>query len=255
MADKPLNRDSLKAFFQNGNRPTQENFESLINSMLNKVDDGISKNLKDGLILSPESSDSDNLISFYEKIQDDLPQWSIQLKNGEAQGLLFTQPTTGSIPLDVLFLDKGGNVGIQTNNPRTTLEVNGTLGVSTRIGTYKMGTAAANGTWQTILTDLNGCCAFEIMAQVGKEKTGKYALLHAHALSTFGKSKSKIAATQAHYGWWWNKIALRWVGSTYKYSLQIKTRSNYGSDQTIKFYISKLWDNDVMSLFNESEVS
>ncbi len=255
MADKPLNRDSLKAFFQNGNRPTQENFESLINSMLNKVDDGISKNLKDGLILSPESSDSDNLISFYEKIQDDLPQWSIQLKNDEAQGLLFTQPTNGSTPSDVLFLEKGGNVGIHTNNPRTTLEVNGTLGVSTRIGTYKMGTVAANGTWQTILTDLNGCCAFEIMAQVGKEKTGKYALLHAHALSTFGKSKSKIASTQAHYGWWWNKIALRWVGSTYNYSLQIKTRSNYGSDQTIKFYISKLWDNDVMTLFNEPEVS
>jgi len=89
------------------------------------------------------------------------------------------------------------------------------------------------------------------MAQVGKEKTGKYALLHAHALSTFGKSRNKIKTTQAHYGWWWNKLALRWTGTTYNYSLQLKTRSNYGADQEVKFYITKLWDNEIMGLFNQ----
>ena len=52
MGEKPLNRDSLKSVFTNGSRPNENNFGSLIDSMVNKVDDGISKNLKDGLILS-----------------------------------------------------------------------------------------------------------------------------------------------------------------------------------------------------------
>jgi len=251
MNEKPLNRDTLKSIFSNGSRPDANNFASLIDSMINKVDDGISKNLENGLILSPEGKESDRLVSFYEKIQDNLPRWSIELSQQQGQGLGIIEPISDEESPTRLFFQKGGNVGVNTTSPNTTLEVNGILGTSSRVGTYKMATIPADGHWHDIVTGLDGCNAFEIVAQVGKEKKGKYALLQANALSTFGRSRSKIRTVQAHYGWWWNKLSLRWRGSTFDYSLQLRTRSNYGADEHIKFYVTKLWDNDIMALFNK----
>lgn len=252
MKDKLVNRETLKNLFSNGKRPNEDNFYTFIDSMVNKVDDGISKNQKDGLILSPEGKESKNVVSFYQKVQDDLPDWSIELVQDKTKGMGFVEPITATEAKTRLFLEKGGNIGINTETPQTNLEINGILGSSSRVGTYKISTVPADGRWHDILKELDGCNAFEIMAQVGKEKAGKYALLHAHALSTFGKSRSKIKATQAHYGWWRNKLDLRWTGGTRNYGLQIRSRSNYGSDHEINFYITKLWDNNIMSsLFNK----
>lgn len=75
--------------------------------------------------------------------------------------------------------------------------------------------------------------------------------MHAHALSTFGKSHHKIRKTQAHYGWFWNKIDIRFTGSTYNYKLQLRTRSNYGPGHMINYHITKLWDANMDALFNE----
>jgi hypothetical protein len=249
MDNKPLNRASLKELFAKGKRPSEENFSSLIDSLINKVDDGISKNMNDGLVLAPEGEDAKKLLSFYNNVQDEIPQWNTELLNGETQGLGISEPISETEKETRLFFKKGGNTGINTVNPQTDFDVNGILGSKSRIGTHILTTAPADGSWHDVVTGLNGCCAFEIMAQVGKEKKGKYALLHAHALSTFGKSHSKIKTNQAHYGWWWNKISLRWKGSTYDYSLQIRTRSNYGKDNLIKFHVTKLWDNDIADLF------
>jgi len=246
---KLLNRQSLKTLFGAGARPKESNFSSLIDSMINKIDDGISKNAEDGLILSPEGKESDRIMSFYENVEDELPQWSIELGQEEKKGLSIVAPVTKTEETRVISFQKSGEVGIGTENPRTTLEVEGVLGTDTRIGTYKLATVPADGEWHDIITDLDGCIALEVMAQVGKEKTGRYALLHAHALSTFGKSHHRIRKTQAHYGWFWNKIAIRFTGSTYNYKLQLKTRSNYGAGQNIHFHITKLWDNDMSKLF------
>lgn len=246
---KLLNRESLKSLFKDGNRPSEKHFSIFIDSMLNKVEDGISKNLDDGLILSLEDAKSKRLMSFFENLENDLPDFTIELNDGESKGLAITEPDTSDKSTIRLFFQKGGGIGVNTVTPQTTLDVNGIAGMSSRVGTYILDTVPADGDWHDIVSDLDGCCAFEVVAQVGKEKAGKYALMHAHALSTFGKSKSKINSTQAHYGFWWNKLALRFTGSTYNYSLQIKTRSDYGKGQKIKFHITKLWDNEIMSLF------
>lgn len=254
MSIKALNRNSLKALFSAGSRPGESNFSSLIDSTVNIVDDGISKNLDDGLILSPEGNESERLISFYKNIQDEQPQWSIELNNENQNGLGFVEPVPGKTEEanTRMFLQQGGKIGVGTVVPKTNFEVVGTLGMQSRVGTYKLATVPADGKWHTIIPDLNGCHAFEIVAQVGKQKSGKYALLHAIAMSTFGKSKSKIKTTQAHYGWWWNKIALRWTGSTYNFSLQMKSRSSYGNQQEIKFHITELWGNAIQSLFDQT---
>ena len=251
MNNKPLNRDSLKSLFSDGSRPNANNFASLIDSMVNKVDDGLSKDDNEGIILSPEGEESDRVVSFYDSVQDELPKWSIEMFHEEDMGLGIVEPTSETENQTRLFFEKGGNIGIDTRHPKTNFEVNGILGTSSRVGTYKLATIPADGSWRDIVTNLNGCVAFEVMAQVGKEKAGRYALLHSFALSTFGKSRNKIKTTQAHYGWWWNKMSLRWAGSTYDYSLQLRTRSNYGQGQQIKYCVTKLWDNDVMSLFDQ----
>jgi hypothetical protein len=84
------------------------------------------------------------------------------------------------------------------------------------------------------------------MAYAGVKGKGKYALLHATAISTFGKSRSKISKTCAYYGFWWNKITLRWIGETKDFRLQIKTKSNFGEGVKIHFKITKLWDNSFL---------
>ncbi|WP_303315340.1 hypothetical protein Q4Q34_15510 [Flavivirga abyssicola] len=249
MKIKLLNRQSLKTLFGAGARPKESNFSSLIDSMVNKIDDGISKDEENGLILSPEGKESNRVISFYENVEDELAQWSIELDQEENKGLSIVAPVTKTEETTAISFQKSGSVGIGTKNPRTSLEVDGTLGADTRIGTHKIGTVRADGDWHDIITNLDGCVAFEVMAQVGKEKAGRYALLHAHALSTFGKSHHKIRKTQAHYGWFWNKIAIRFTGTTYNYKLQLKTRSNYGQGQNINFHITKLWDSDMNKLF------
>ncbi|GAA0712111.1 hypothetical protein GCM10009430_02200 [Aquimarina litoralis] len=250
MKIKLLNRKSLKALFSAGARPKESNFASLIDSMINKIDDGISKSVEDGLILAPQGKESDSVISFYENVEDELPQWSIDLNQEGDKGLSFVTPISDKEATNALHFKKKGSIGVQTTEPRTTFEVNGTLGMKSRVGTHIIDSVPADGEWHDIIKGLDGLVAFEIVAQVGKEKAGKYALLHAIAISTFGRSKHKIRKTQAHYGWFWNKIAIRFTGSTYNYKLQLKTRSNYGTGKKIKFHVSKLWDTSMLELFD-----
>ncbi len=249
-----LSRNSLKALFTNGTKPDESNFESLIDSFVNRLDDGFSKTKEDGMILVPDQEVSDKLISFYKLIDDDQPEWSVALDiKDKEKGLNFQGIDEDGKVTSRLYLGKSGNVGVSTNTPKTTLDVNGILGTKSRIGTYKMGTIPADGLWHDVLEGLNGSNAFELMAHVGKPKSGKHALLHANALSTFGKSRNRIRRTQAHYGWWWNKIRIRWTGDTFDYGLQMKTGTNYGPEEEIKYCISTLWDNDIMRLFLEDE--
>ena len=224
-----LGRENLKSLFANGSKPDESNFESLINSFVNRLDDGISKTKEDGLLLVPDQETSDKLLSFYKLIDDEYPEWSMALDiNDKGKGLNFVKIDENDSS-SKFYLHKTGNVGISTMDPKTKLEVNGILGTKSRVGTYKIGKVPADGQWHDILEGLNGSHGFEIVAHVGKPKSGKHALLHANALSTFGKSKNRINTTQAHYGWFWNKMSIKWTGSTLwnenKISLKLRRES------------------------------
>ncbi len=268
------NRDTLKGYFRNGSRPNEENFESLIDSTINKLEDGISKDLDNGLLLAPVGETSDRTISFVNRIGSEHPDWSISLQKGDSSGLAIVKPTGDDEKDEIkMFFHDNGNIGINTENPKTHLDVHGVMGIQSRVGTYKIGTVPANGKWQNVTEDLYGCHAFEVIAQAGGEEgEGKYALLHATALATHGQLVNRIRRTQAFFGWWyWNKLAIRWKREkitvsdlknednrskyNYKYRLQLKTRSNYGKDIYIKYHITKLWDNEVMSLIDTIQKS
>lgn len=238
------NRNTLKEYFRKGKMPGEGSFEALIDSMVNRIDDGFSKDMEYGLLLSPEGS-SKQLQSFFRSIEQKNPAWSIGLDPGDSQkGLSFSEPgPDGGVRL---FLQQGGNIGVGTIEPQHLLHVNGLAGFNGRVGTFAAGTIPADGKWHDVVKDLNGCQAFEVVARVGSPGKGRYALLHAHALSTFGRSSNTIHKQQAHYGWFWNKLGLRWKGTTYSYGLQLRTCRNYGKDVMVNYHISKLWGDEEM---------
>ncbi|GAB4396926.1 MAG: hypothetical protein OHK0053_12140 [Microscillaceae bacterium] len=236
------NRNTLKTFFRKGQMPTEGHFNDLIESMVNKVDDGLSKTIEDGLQLSPIGP-SQKLLSFYKSIEEKNPAWSMEIDPGSAT--LYFNNRLGDT---VLALSNEGKVGINNRQPVYPLDVQGAVGMQGRVGTFAQGKIPADGQWHAILSDLNGCQAFEVMAGVGKKKTGKYSLIHALALSTFGKSRPKIKIQQAYYGVRCNQLQLRWRGETYAFQLEMRTRCSYDGQGAVfaQYFISKLWQDEMM---------
>ncbi|MFT3826066.1 MAG: hypothetical protein QM731_19245 [Chitinophagaceae bacterium] len=237
------NRTTLKNFFSIGNMPTQSNFADLIDSSLNIVDDGFYKSMDDGIVIAP-SGKSEKLITFFDNTEYKNASWSFNLDTRKKDPALNIKNNKNQC---LIYAGQNGNTGINTDAPISELHVNGFTTSDGRIGSYAIGEVPANGNWHAILPSLSGCHAFEIVAQAGKVNEGKYALLHAVAVATFGKSRTRIRKTQAYYGWFWDKIGLRWSGDTFDYSLQIKTRSHYGDKVNIRYHITKLWDDKFMN--------
>lgn len=241
-----FNRSTLKGFFQKGKVPTEVHFSNLIDSTINKIDDGFAKTVENGLKLSP-GGESTKLISFYDDIKQNTPLWSVSVNPIEtARGLSISENNDDSR----LFLQQGGNVGIGTLSPQHSLDVGGTAGMRSRVGTYQTTSeVSADGEWHIVLDELKGCHVFEVVAKVeGVAKRGKYALAHAIAVSAQYGSRNKIKMTQTSYGWFWHRLRLRWKRSSEgTYRLEMKTGSHYGTDAEnnviqIQFHITSLWN-------------
>ena len=67
-------RTTLKAFFQDGALPTATEYEDLIESCVNQIDDGYDKDDKLGLKLN-SIGDSRTLMSFYRGLGASAPSW------------------------------------------------------------------------------------------------------------------------------------------------------------------------------------
>ncbi len=244
-------RQTLKNLFRKGSLPTQSSFTDIIDSSINKIDDGFSKSMDDGLMLAP-IGESKKLLSLFKKITDKTPEWTININenlgNASPSKQLNFVNQNNDIPL--LNLSDKGFIGVNTSNPKHELDVNGYVASKGRIGTVsEKTTVPANGEWHAILSDLNYCSGFEVMARVGVLKTGKHALLHAIAMSAYGNSHHRIRKTYARFSFWRPiRIKIRWTGTTYNYNLEIKTSKNLGQDVLIKYNISQLWDDEGMGI-------
>jgi hypothetical protein len=246
-------RNTLKNYFKGGNMPSEANFENLIDSGINKIDDGFSKTTEDGLMISGIEG-SGNLLSFYEKIdEDNQPEWSIYMNREETSerdknDLQILNDADAEKPL--MTFSKKGKIGINTSNPGVELDVNGWLHTKGRAGNYGMSdTIPADGKWHPITGNLNYCQAFEVVARTGIKDTGKHGILHAIAVSAFGRSRSRIRKTRGFYDFWKPvKIQLRWTGKTRSYRLEMRCKQNLGQEVQVKYYITQLWSDEEMGI-------
>ncbi|MEX6686847.1 hypothetical protein QTN47_05045 [Danxiaibacter flavus] len=247
---KNLNRDDLKKFFRNGQMPSENHFGYLIDSMINKQDDGFRHDDDEGLVLS--SSLRKRFVTLYKSMDDRNPFFSMGADDKDEQdnqSLRFTSLTGSATEAAAqsFFLHANGNMGVGKKSEKEyKVDVNGFVAAQGRVGTYIQDSVPADGKWHYITPDLDNCSAFELIARTGRRTTGRFAILHAIALSAFGRSRSRIRKTSAHYGSFWNKITVRWKSTgTHHYRLQLKTRRNYGDGVLIFFKIGKLWDDEL----------
>ena len=257
----------MREYFHSGSRPTAEHFEHLIESTFNKADDKLDIDPVSGLMIYATKSRA--LMSIYEDGQAQKAKWMLNISE-DNHGLRIDE-TKRLADQDnnepTLFIKEGKMVGIGTANPLRELDVNGYIAARGRIGNYLQRRVKADGKWYNVFKkNLHGSNAFEIMAHAdGGAGSGKYALAHAIAISTYGKSNPSIRKTVAHFGRWWNKIDFRWVSKKsvldepekskwwknpqvlleqkgLEYNLQIRTKSDYGAKPFIDVNVSVLWN-------------
>lgn len=262
------NRSTLKNYFARGMMPTEEHFSDLIDSCVNQVEDGFAKPPKTGLQLT--SLDQEHLLSFYRQSDPNTPLWHIGFASQQAK-LHFTPNPEANITEDgstrekrrekaTLTLTPDGKVGINTNTPIHDLDVEGTISALGRVGGHLIDAMIpADGQWHDITPELEGCHIFDVVAGTGIRRSGRYALLRATAINTCApnywwwhlRRKNPIHTQQAYFHSAADKLKLRWKqknksGITRPYVLQIRSNTNYGENQFIRYHLTQLWHDPFM---------
>lgn len=236
-AFKNLSREELKKLFRNGKLPSEKDFSELIDSGINKLDDGFVKDNEQGLVIAA-TGESKRFISFFRRT-DDLDPFVVVDRSTEGSEALKVTPGN-------FFLHTNGSLGIgKAADEKYKLEVaNGFTGMYARSGTYATGKVPADGKWHPIITQLNNCQAFEIVARTGVKHSGRFAMMHAIAVSAFGgrRARNKVKKVCAHHGFFWNKLNIKWAGQLHDYSLLVRSNSNYGFGVHIYYHVTRLWD-------------
>ncbi len=257
------NRSTLKRYFREGALPTADQFGDLIDSSLNTIDEGFDKTTENGFEISLVGQ-HDKLISFFRNSVSKHPVWAVSYDR-ESDRLSFVQPSKDDDVRSTLVLGPNGLVGINKDDPRWNLDVDGIIAAQGRIGANPNNqlTIPADGEWHNITPELSGCQALEVVAGVGKKDTGKYALMKAEAFNTFNPRgfffnflnlKKRIKYQQAWYLARNNKIKLRWSGKGRDYTLQMRTNSDYGEGVKVRFFITRLWfDEDMSESWSQSD--
>jgi len=240
-----INRQTLKNYFQKGGFATEKHFVDLIDSSLNMIDDGISINQKQGFKLNPIGF-STRLMSFFKKATQNEPDFTVNINQDNVEGLSINNREGDPL----LKFDQNKQIGVHTNEPRFDFDVRGVLGIDSKSGNHIVGEVDGDGSWQTIISNLDGINGFEVVASIrGKMGSGRYAMAHAIALSTFGgkSSRNRIKNTHAYYGSFMNRLSFRWIGEMHNYELQVRTRRHYGVSELdgqpykIKFNVSRFF--------------
>jgi hypothetical protein len=135
-----LNRQSLINYFKKGSAPSERHFADLIESTVNIVDDGISREGENGFRITPIGR-SKRLISFYKNFKQIHPEWSINLDKEQNGGLAFQEEEKKPL----LVLKNGGNVGIDEENPKSKLDVNGVITSKGRVSSMLVGEVPGDG--------------------------------------------------------------------------------------------------------------
>lgn len=246
------NKETLKNYFKKGGVISEKHFTDMIDSSMNKIDDGIDISSEHGLKINP-SGIFTRLISFFRNKSQKEPDYSVNSNYNNIEGVSINNNDNKTV-----LKIKKDNVGINTDNPIYDLDVNGTISAKSIIGNFSKGTVPADGKWHKILENLDGISAFEVIAHAsGSVNSGYYSISHVIALSTFGGSRSRNKIKNYKNSNWngllshlFNRskvIKFKWSGTLHDYNLEIKTGDWNINPETNKPYeinysITKLID-------------
>lgn len=249
-------RPTLKKFFSDGALPSSEHYGDLIESMVNRIEDGFDKTEAEGLRIASLGA-SPSLLSFYRGAGSSEPAWVV--RHGGTPGTLHLRhagppagpgAAVGGAP--ELALAQGGRVGVHTEAPAWRLDVDGVVRSRGRIGfAGPDATVPADGRWHAITEPLGGCNALEVVAGVGGAPgRGRYSLMHAVALNAYNPRnpllnwlfrRRSIRRQTAMFGSYADRLRLRWQGSNRDYRLELRSQSNFGAGVAIRYYVTRLW--------------
>ena len=237
------NRASLRNLFKRGSLPREESFAELIESCVNRLDDGFEKLPGLGFKIS-STGEQDGLICFARDSRPSVIRWSISYQP-DSDDLLIKSGAPGSDAPDVMTLKRDGRV-----------EVPGNVSMGGRQGVETMGRVEARGGWKDISEDLEGCHAFEVMAGVGEPSTGRHAMLHAIALNAHDPKRllpwvsrriKPVKSLHAFFAHPRDRLDLRWATQdSGKYRLQIRARCDYSMGIDIRYSVTRLWFDPTM---------
>jgi hypothetical protein len=234
------NRNTLIEGFSKGQRPTADDFKNLIDSTVNILDDGFSKDAQSGIKLAPISEQEGTVMTFLQNMTDDIGgRWEFDILNNN---LRISQVKEG-VKGQLILLKQNGEIEIGREG--CDIQIKGTLHSEQRAGKTVTEPLIADGTWQDLTPYLEGIYALEVVCVMGKRRTGKHAILVAHATHCFG-AKPRIRKIRSHFGIFGNKLKLRWVRKDRACKLQVRTRFKLGTDIPIYGYYTSLWDNPLL---------
>lgn len=252
-----LCRNDLKERFKAGRMPTEEDFMSLIDSMVNCMDEGFDVTEENGLEIK-QKKDGGRLASFFANLAEHKPQWFIDVrKNTEKNESRLNLRTPNLNPEESAMtvvsmrsedadIKNKTRVGIGIATPKCALDVNGAIASKGRLG-YENDKydVPADGEWHDVTDVLSGCHCYEIVAGVGgNEGDGKFAIAHAIATNAFNCHPS-VKLTHSYSGGRGSRIDIRFCKSKnkYEYTLQLRTHHKYDDSGKIKvrYRLTKLW--------------
>lgn len=235
------NRKTLKEYFGRGKKPNSEQFADLVDSMLNIVDDGVSKSPEKGLLLSPLNEEG-AVMEIRRNILEDKASWVVGLgKQDELQ--IYRE----SEDVPYLVLHKDGTMQLGNKENPINVVVNGTVQAHSFVGGYMEGKVPADGNWHPVGKNEYGCKSYRITAGCGLKNKGKYATADVTAMHCFGKHR-RIRGIHSWFGNRFNRIQFRWnADNALNCRLEIRTRSDYGNGVWIHYRVSSLFDADFIS--------
>lgn len=253
-----LGRNELKERFKAGRMPTEEDFMSLIDSMVNSIDEGFTVSEENGLEIK-QKKDGSRLTSFFSNLVDRKPQWFVNVRKNSEMGectLDLKASNMNSEQSAVSLVNKlpedGASgtsktlVGIGKANPKCTLDVNGLVASKGRVGyENEKFEVIADGKWHDVTDVLTGCQCIEVVAGVGgNEGEGRFALAHAIAVNVFNDHPT-VKITQSYSGGRGSKIDIRWrkCENKFEYTLQLRVRHKFENAEKIRvrYTLTKLW--------------
>jgi len=242
MDNRCKDRKTLKAYFQRGNVPTEEQFAQLIDSVPNIRDDGRAISASaDGVRLFPadEGGAVAALYASDPKMSGASPLWRIALDGEDGLEIRDGQ----GIP--VMTVDREKNVTV-AGAVKADEFLSGKKRPEEKLRTEVLN-VKANGYWQNLPVEseaglaTTGCRVYRISVCCVNSLTRKHSTCEAIASHASGYSMN-IRSPRKHWWGWSGDVRIRWKRTGCKLCLQMKSKGMRSGVKTLYCRIETLWN-------------